>query len=214
MMHHSTMWHLTIMIIFGLLSVHCSDGSGFAGSSGKKVEPEKKEKPEKKDLKKDELIAANPDQTSSETDDASNKNLGESKAPSHAISKGSFSAWTEPKNPQPYQVYTIIIEVRLPKSTTNYTLADIDGTVFGTDGFRRIFGKQDSVSPMLGPFQTTLRFDQGTAMIRVPIPGAHNMVKDTIRITSSILNESQDIAIQFGQQGGLLGQLGNQYNLK
>ncbi len=58
--------------------------------------------------------------------------------PSFAITKGSFSVWTEPKDPKPRQNYYIIVHIKLPPNQTVYPSSDLTGEVIGTDGYRLI----------------------------------------------------------------------------
>ena len=60
---------------------------------------------------------------------------GRDGAPSYAVRKGSFAAWTVPKDPRPLRPYKIIIQVTLPKEVKKYTKDDLSGLVTGTDGY-------------------------------------------------------------------------------
>lgn len=110
------------------------------------------------------------------------------RVPAYAITRGSFSVWTDPKDPVPRRPYDIIIQVQLPKSVTQYRLRDLSGDVHGTDGYYKAI-----------KFKTSDRkgVKDGAVQIAVPIPGAAQLIKDTIRIRSELLNEEQTITIEF-----------------
>ena len=108
--------------------------------------------------------------------------------PSFAVTKGSFSAWTEPRDPDPGQHYVIIIQVRVPQAIREYRGSDLKGKVTGTDGYEQFI-----------QFKTTDKFPvkDGAVEIRVPVPGAKKLVRDTIRIESRMLREKQTLKIVF-----------------
>lgn len=111
--------------------------------------------------------------------------------PGRAVTKGSFSAWTEPEDPEPLQRYVICIVVRLPgnfEKSTKYRLRDISGLVIGTDGYKQYI--------RFKPTQTSLIQD-GAVQIDVSVPGASRLVRDTIRIESKLLKEKQVIQLVF-----------------
>ena len=60
---------------------------------------------------------------------------GRDGAPTYAVRKGSFAAWTVPKDPRPLTPYKIIIQVTLPKDVKKYSKDDLSGMVTGTDGY-------------------------------------------------------------------------------
>ena len=64
-----------------------------------------------------------------------------SAAPASAVTRGSFTVWTVPKDPQPAQDYQVFIEVRLPQGTANYKQSDLRGKIVGTDGYEQSFGE-------------------------------------------------------------------------
>jgi hypothetical protein len=188
----------SIIALVCLLMARCSDGSGFAGSNGKKSEVRREKANGESDLESPPIDA------NKETGDQGSKTIDSmesSEAPSHAIKKGSFAAWTDPKNPQDRQSYTINIEVRLPPNTASYNLSDLDGTVRGTDYFVRNFGVWDLTEGVFlpPPFRTSFEFKGSKATIRVPIPGGARNVRDVIKIKSSLLKESQEMELEFGR---------------
>jgi len=108
--------------------------------------------------------------------------------PSTAITKGSFTVWTEPRDPNPGQNYEIVIQVKLPTKITKYNLRDLTGTVTGSDRyFKRIEYKSGDKRPVT----------EGVVQVRIPIPGAAQLVRDTIKVRSEVLKEEQVIEIVF-----------------
>ena len=126
-----------------------------------------------------------------------------------AVTKGSFTAWTDPANPQPGQNYLIIIEVRLPDDVQGYRLSDLNGEVTGTDKYRQRI-PYDKDAPMASAASTPegLQIIRGSESVQVAnnkiqlvikVPGASRLVKDTIRIRSRRLREEQELVLVFGQ---------------
>ena len=108
--------------------------------------------------------------------------------PSYAVSKGSFSAWTEPRDPDPGRQYIIVIQVRVPGNIKKYRASDLTGMVIGTDLYKQAI-----------KFRSTEEFaiKDGAVQVRIPVPGAAKLVRDTIRIESRLLREKQTIQIEF-----------------
>lgn len=105
-----------------------------------------------------------------------------------AITKGSFTVWTVPEDPNPGQPYWIVIQVKHKKTLVNYTRVDLTGTVVGTDNYRaRITSHQPA----------NLWVKDNIARLALLIPGGAKLVKDIINIKSSMLNEKQTVAITF-----------------
>lgn len=124
--------------------------------------------------------------------DGSGGMAGKVRVPSTAVTKGSFTVWTDPEVPNPGQKYDIIIEVKVSPGITSYRLRDLTGTVRGTDGYFKAI-RYDS--------KRRERVVEGVVQIRVTIPGAAQLVRDTIKIRSAILKEEQTIEIVFGGRG-------------
>jgi len=114
--------------------------------------------------------------------------------PEHAVSKGSFSAWTVPENPLPNRNYFIVIQVRLPESLAKngkYRARDLTGMVNGTDTFRkRIHFRTNDV----------FEVKNGVVQIEIVVPGGAEMVRDTIQIQSKMLKEKQMLQLVFQKQ--------------
>jgi len=114
--------------------------------------------------------------------------MSDIRVPESAITKGSFTVWTEPEDPLPRQRYFIVIQVQLPKTVKQYRLRDLTGEVHGTDGYyKKIW------------YSATERkgVKNGVVQLQIPIPGAVQLIKDTIRIKSELLKEEQTIEIVF-----------------
>ena len=108
--------------------------------------------------------------------------------PGHAQTKGSFSAWSEPQDPKPGEEYEVVIRIRLPDKITKFRGSDISGNVIGTDRYRKtIRFRSNEFFPV----------ENGAVEIRIQIPGAQKLVRDTIRVESRILREKQVFEIEF-----------------
>ena len=108
--------------------------------------------------------------------------------PGYAVSAGSFSVWTEPKNPDPGEPYKIIIQIRLPDGTERYSVADLDGVVVGSDGYQKL---------VPGTVRGFLPIQDGQVKFEVHIVSADQDVEDTVFIRSKLLREAQRLRIQF-----------------
>lgn len=126
-----------------------------------------------------------------------------------AVTKGSFTAWTEPKNPVEGQPYKIIIEIRIPKDVVRYRSSDLSGFVLGTDGWKQKL----PIDTRLAPGGTASSRNGKTFVLRrnaylpvvdrkvqliVGVLGAERLVRDTITVKSRLLNEQQKIELVFG----------------
>jgi hypothetical protein len=120
--------------------------------------------------------------------DGSGGMAGNVRVPSTAITKGSFTVWTDPEDPRPGQKYDIVIQIKVPTTITSYRLRDLTGTVKGTDTYFKAI-----------KFKSTERkaVKDGVVQVRVDIPGAAQLVRDTIQIRSAVLKEEQTIQIVF-----------------
>lgn len=114
--------------------------------------------------------------------------VGGIKVPGHAQTKGSFTAWADPRDPKPGQDYFIVIRVQVPKNIKKYRATDLTGSVKGTDSY-----KQDI------RFQPGEQFpiEDGAVVIRIRVPGGGRLVRDSIKIESKILKEKQEFEIEF-----------------
>lgn len=120
---------------------------------------------------------------------------GDVQVPKSAVSKGSFTVWAEPENPEPRQEYVIYTKIKLPAGTTDYDMDDLNGNLTGTDGFAIPLGG------MRNAF-CTFNFSprRHTATMTTKVPGAKSSgIRDTIVIESQLLSEVQQIELVFGQ---------------
>ena len=108
--------------------------------------------------------------------------------PSHAQTKGSFSAWTDPRDPKPNENYSIVIQIRLPEKIKKYRGSDLTGTVTGTDRYKQTIRFR---------YSEQFPVEDGLVEIRIPVPGGGFRVRDTIRIESKLLKEKQTFEIEF-----------------
>lgn len=114
--------------------------------------------------------------------------------PSYAKTKGSFSAWTEPRDPKPRENYFVVVQIRLPPELAakirKYPASrDLTLSVKGTDGWTN---KDKN-------FQGNPQFPvkEGVVEVRIMIPGAHKLVRDEIFVKSKMLKETQEFEIEF-----------------
>lgn len=138
-----------------------------------------------------EAAAAGSDSDESAESDsrpAANSAPAPNPAPRRAISKGSFSVWTEPTSPQAGEAYRIVIQVCLPNGLKRYNVADLQGVVVGSDGYRK---------PIPGFLRGFLPVEDGYARLIIPIVSADEKVKDTVFIRSRVLKETQKLLIEF-----------------
>lgn len=105
-----------------------------------------------------------------------------------AITKGSFTVWTIPEDPEPGQNYHIIIQVKLPDRITRYRRSDLSGTVIGTDGYRQF---------LPGVKRGWLPVKNNKAQVAIFVPAAASLVRDKIEVRSKILSEKQNLEIVF-----------------
>lgn len=114
--------------------------------------------------------------------------------PEKVVKKGSFSVFTIPVDPEPGKSYDIVITVDLSSADeiSNYKQSDLTGSIMGTDGFMYGLGSNlDGIE--------TFNFmpEKLQAVLKITIPGAIKNTKDTVKINSSLLEESQTIELVF-----------------
>ena len=123
-----------------------------------------------------------------ESGDGSGMGVAGPKVPGHAQTKGSFSAWPDPRDPKPGEDYFIVIQIRLPRNITKYRGSDVSGNVIGTDGYRQAIRFKPN---------ETIDVEDGAVQMRIFVPGAARLIRDTIRVESKILKEKQTFEIEF-----------------
>lgn len=202
------MYRALVSLILWFSLCACSDTS-FSGSAADKTAPTKPEPA--KVIPQNANAAVEP--TAAKPLDAT---PALPPSPVGAVTKGSFTVWAVPSNPQPGQDYAIHINVRLPSGATNYTYADLSGRVQGSDNYFRGIGREShgamdpayiatikSIYPGAVVPSNNLPQDQfsaadGYATVVLYVPGGERMVRDSVTVASSLLNESQQIDIVFG----------------
>ena len=128
----------------------------------------------------------------------------------NAVTKGSFTAWTDPENPTEGSPYAIIIEVKLPARVKIYRLTDLTGKVVGTDNYTQRLPWDNARGTWPYMFKNDREYRVGrTQRIRVrdnkiqtkiKVPGASNLVRDQITIRSETLDEKQELELVFGRE--------------
>ncbi|MEZ6031949.1 MAG: hypothetical protein R3C17_02575 [Planctomycetaceae bacterium] len=128
-----------------------------------------------------------------------------------AVTKGSFTAFTIPAEPEPLKPYRIVIEVRLPSDVKKYRVNDLKGEVIGTDGYKQ-FLPYDRRAPSASrapaangkeiPITSSTSIDviKNRVQIIIVVPGAQNLVKDRIKIRSRRLREDQELTLTFARR--------------
>lgn len=104
------------------------------------------------------------------------------------VTKGSFTAWTVPEDPEPGQNYRIVIQIQLPEKVRRYRQGDLSGLVVGTDGYLQ------RIPPLPRAY---LPVQDNKAQLVIFVQGANADVRDRIQIQSRILKEQQTLEIVF-----------------
>lgn len=111
-----------------------------------------------------------------------------------AVTKGSFTVWTEPLDPLPNQPYVIVIQFRVPEGLSSFPKSDLRIDVVGTDNFHLKLPDPRRGFKLIGELPVI----NGQTQLLIPIPGAPSLVQDAIRIESrKILKEEQSLLIEF-----------------
>lgn len=114
--------------------------------------------------------------------------------PGRAVTKGSFTVWTEPADPRPFENYHIVVQIRVPRGLDAYPRSDLRIEVRGTDRFH--LKLPDPRYQFFEQGELTVIGDQ--VQLVLPIPGARANVRDTIDVESvKILREKQRLELKF-----------------
>lgn len=126
-----------------------------------------------------------------------------------AVTRGSFTVWTEPESPNVQEPYFIIIEVMLPAETRAYRINDLSGYVVGSDKYRQKIpydpgvpnaafytDENKQLKKISGSEQIKVRRQK--VQLAIKVPGAVRLVRDTIQIRSRRLRETQELELVFG----------------
>jgi hypothetical protein len=127
-----------------------------------------------------------------------------------AVTKGSFTAWTVPKDPRPGQDYKIVIQIQVPETIKRYRVADLSGRVIGTDKYTLDIPYEIQFNRYGTKIQKTRTGDlefvrkgdyarvvDGQVQVVVNVEGAKQLVQDTIEVKSRMLKEEQKLEIVF-----------------
>jgi hypothetical protein len=128
-----------------------------------------------------------------------------------AVTKGSFTAWTVPKDPKPGQDYKIVIQIKVPETVKRYRIADLSGRVIGTDKYTLDIPYENQFNRYGTKIQKSLRSDKlefvkrgdyarivdSQVQVIVNVEGAKQLVQDTIEVKSRMLKEEQKLEIVF-----------------
>lgn len=155
------------------------------------------------------------------TGNAKGKGAAESDSPSgkrgtgvgrNAVSKGKFTVWSEPPNPDVEQSYRIGIRVEIPKDVKKFRVNDLSGSVSGDlDGHRQNIPHDLKWGPpkvyyrgkyinlrKTGFVPVHTRGGKKYATIYIWVPGSQvPKTTDTVQIRSKLLKESQSLKIEF-----------------
>lgn len=185
---------ITPALLAALLLNACNDGSFSGGAS--RATTEKKPEPEKEETAAEPLGKSKEGEAvprSISTPVPTNTNPT-------SVTKGSFTARAEPPNPGRLQNYRIIIDIKLPPGTTNYPLTDLSGFLSGTDGYTQRIPESYGGCDAQSFGQPNFSVSGNIATISLCVPGASiPSTRDTVDIRSTLLNEHQDLSIQFQQ---------------
>ena len=124
------------------------------------------------------------------------------------VSKGSFSAWTVPEDPEPRKDYMIVIRIKLPEKTRLYRISDLSGTVQGSDDYSQYlpfdpekpdYGARTERSGQIVKLRSSsrLRVIKNHVQVMIPVKGGDTLVRDTIHVRSRMLKEDQKLEIEF-----------------
>ncbi|MCA8992998.1 MAG: hypothetical protein KDA88_13500 [Planctomycetaceae bacterium] len=135
------------------------------------------------------------------------------KEPTNAVKAGNFTVFTLPipfgrepvqpgDPPRPGQDYYIVVQMNMPTDRTVYPLRDLSGRIEGTDGYQqkipeKAFAMSEeeklvAVNPRRG-----IPVIDNVVQVFIRVPGANRQVEDTIRVSSRLLRESQELVLTF-----------------
>ena len=140
--------------------------------------------------------------------------------PKNAVRAGSFAAWTTPvfdnrfprpfgapdpqpgDPPRPLQKYWITIQLKVPEGRRRFPVRDLTGEIIGTDGYTQkipdhTFELTDEGKLLPLGRRKVVRVVDGVVQFVVVVPGARDLVKDTIVVKSKLLKEEQEMELVF-----------------
>ena len=124
------------------------------------------------------------------------------------VSKGSFSAWTVPEDPEPRKDYMIVIRIRLPDKIKLYRISDLSGKVEGSDDYKQYLPFDPNRKDLAARSErggqivklrssSRLRVIKNHVQIMIPVLGGNSLIRDTIHVKSRMLQEDQKLEIEF-----------------
>lgn len=127
-----------------------------------------------------------------------------------AVTKGSFTVWSDPETPRVNEDYKLIVEIRLPDGIKAYRINDLSGRVIGSDGYRQKIpydskgnGSLSYTDENLKEVRVTstsesIKVRNNKVQLVINVLGASRLVKDVVQIRSRRLNERQELELVFG----------------
>lgn len=127
-----------------------------------------------------------------------------------AVTKGSFTVWSEPEIPRPGQPYKLIVQVRLPDRIKGYRINDLSGRLVGTDNYQQripydpkaphnLFYTDENLQAIkITSGSEAIKVRDNKIQLMIIVPPARRLVEDTIQIRSRRLRESQELVLVFG----------------
>lgn len=127
-----------------------------------------------------------------------------------AVTKGSFTVWSDPEVPRVSEDYKLIVEIRLPDGIKAYRINDLSGRVIGSDGYRQNIpydsngkGSVSYTDENLKEVRVTssseiIKVRDNKVQLVINVLGASRLVKDVIQVRSRRLNERQELELVFG----------------
>lgn len=127
-----------------------------------------------------------------------------------AVTKGSFTVWSEPEIPRPGRPYRLIVQVRLPDRIKAYRINDLSGRLVGTDEYQQkipydpdaphnLFYTDENLQAIkITSGSESIKVRDNKIQLMIIVPPANRLVKDTIEIRSRRLREKQKLELVFG----------------
>ena len=101
-------------------------------------------------------------------------------------------------SPRPGQPYYITIQIKVPEGRRRFPMSDLAGIIVGTDRYQQRLPQHTYVLDQNGqPTRPrgSIPVIDGVVQFLVFVPGARELVKDTIEISSEMLNEEQKLEL-------------------
>lgn len=127
-----------------------------------------------------------------------------------AVTKGSFTVWSDPEIPRPREPYKLIVQIRLPARIKAYRINDLSGHLVGTDDYEQkipydpkaphnLFYTDENLQAIkITSGSEAVKVRDNKIQLMIIVPPAKRLVKDTIHIRSRRLRERQELELVFG----------------